>query len=632
MAAAGRVSEGGAVRATGRSLRDWLPILTWLPRYQRAWLPIDILAGLTVMALLVPEGMAYAELAGMPPQAAFYAAPIGLILFAVFGTSRQLVVAVSSAIAVMSFSIVSELAGPGTPEFMALTSALAILVGVVAMLGGVLRLGRIARFFSESVLTGFVSGLALVIMVKQVPKMLGLEAVEGNFWERTLDLIRHIPEAHLLTAVVGSTALALMVFLERRFHKVPAALVAMIYGIVVSALFQLDGLGVHIVGEIPAGLAGPRLPGVGLEAAPILIGGALGIAMVAFAEAIGPAKSFARSHGDRVNDDQELLGLGASNLGAGLFQGFSIGASLSKSAANDNAGAKTQMSGVVAAVLVILVALFFTPLFHDLPEATLAAIVVVAVAGMFKAGEMGRLFRVRRKDFLQASVALLAVLTFEVLPALAIAVVVSLTVLVLRASQAKLSELGRVSGRLSFRSLDTYPDNQRLPGLLILRPDEGIFFANAAALREEIRRRIESAGRPLKAVLVDLEMTNELDAPSAEALEETWRDLGALDLRLILSSVHGPVLAMMDRTGLTEKIGAGNVHATVLGGAMDYLHGDEDGLRLILEMVGETVEGLGQELKVLRAASTKKGSAPALQSVARAIAGLGEALRRVRRK
>ncbi len=370
--------------STPHGLRRWLPILHWLPRYDRSWLRGDVIAGLTVVALIVPEGMAYASLAGMPPETALYGAWIALVLYAIFGGSRQIVVGASSAIAVMSAGIIAGYAPADSAEFLALSASLAVLAGVVAILAGLLRLGRIAQFFSESVLVGFVSGLALVIAIKQVPKLFGLEAGEGNFWQRLYDLAIHLPETHLLTLAVGAASLVLMLVLERRFHRFPAALAALVFGIGVSALFGMEALGVHVVGAIPTGLAMPQLPDVTAQQLAQLIPGALAITLVIFAEGIGPMRSFAGKYRYPLSSDQELIALGASNAGAGLFQSFAVGVSLSRSAANDSGGARSQVSGLVAAAITILVALFLTPLFYNLPEATLAAIVIVAVARMFK--------------------------------------------------------------------------------------------------------------------------------------------------------------------------------------------------------------------------------------------------------
>jgi sulfate permease, SulP family len=553
-----------------------LPILSWLPNYQRAWLGTDLIAGLTVVALLVPEGMAYAQIAGMPPQAAFYAAPIGLLLFAILGSSRQLVVAVSAAIATMSYATVSLIAQPNTPEFIALTSALAVLAGVVSVVSGVLRLGRVAQFFSESVMVGFITGLALVIGVKQVPKILGFEAGHGNFWERLYDLVIHLPETHLLTLIVGLVCLALLVVLEHYFEKIPAALVALVAGIALSELFGLEARGVEVVGDIPAGLAAPQWPAVNAQDVWLLLPGAVGLALVCFAEAIGPARAFAAAHHYEIDADQEFIGLGAANVGAGLFQGFPIGSSLSKSAANDRAGARSQMSAIIAAAVTALVALFFTPWFYALPEATLGAIVVVAISGMVKVAKLKHLYRVRRADFALAAVALLAVLTFETLQALLLAVIVSLLALIWHASQPRMAVLGRAPNRLSFGDIRRHPENKTLPGLLMVRPESGLFFANASALREAIVGQVRTSAQPVTAVLIDLGATTDLDVPSADMLAELHEQLHGLHVRLILARVITPVRQMLERAGVLEKIGLQNLFVDLTAAVLDYLSSRTD--------------------------------------------------------
>lgn len=579
-----------------KSLARFFPILGWLPKYERTWLRTDLIAGLTVVALLIPEGMAYAQIAGMPPQTAFYAAPIGLLAFAIFGTSRQLVVAVSAIIATMSFATVSLIAEPNTTEFILLTAALAILAGLISVLAGLLKMGRVAQFFSESVMVGFISGLALVIVVKQLPKLLGIEAGSGNFWERLYDVIIHLPEAHLTTLIVGIVCLILMIALEHFFHKIPAALVALVFGILISALFGLEGRGVEIVGEIPAGLAQPQWPAVGLQNWWILLPGALGLALVNFAEAIGPVRSFSAAHKYKVDTNQELIGLGAANFGAGLFQGFPIGSSLSKSAANDRAGAKSQMSAIIAAAVTILVALFFTQFFYALPEATLGAIVIVAVSGMIKVGKIKHLQKVRRSDFVLAIVALLAVLTFETLEALLIAVIVSLFALVLRASQAKLAVLGRVPDRLEFTDIHRHPENKTIPGLLIVRPENGLFFANAAGIREAIIAEMTSGKDPVKAVLLDLGATTDLDVPSSDMLGELSEELQSRNVRFMLMRMIMPVRQMLELAGVMDKIRPQDVFANPGEAVLDYLSTqyDDEGIQELLVSGANEVHSLIQ--------------------------------------
>lgn len=575
-------------------LVSYLPILGWLPKYQRAWLRFDLIAGLTIVALLIPEGMAYAQIAGLPPETAFYAAPIGLLAFAIFGTSRQLVVAVSAVIATMSFATVSLIAAPNTPEFILLTAALAVLAGLISILAGLLKLGRVAQFFSESVMVGFITGLALVIMVKQLPKLLGIEDGHGNFWERLYDVIIHLPETHLPTLITGVICLILLVVLEHYFHKIPAALVALVFGIAFSVIFGLEGRGVEIVGDIPAGLAPPQWPAVGWQNWWLLFPGALGLALVNFAEAIGPVRSFASAHKYKVDENQELIGLGAANFGVGLFQGFPIGSSLSKSSANDRAGAHSQMSAIIAAAVTVIVALFFTQFFYALPEAALGAIVIVAVSGMVKVAKLKHLQRVRRADFVLALVALLAVLTFETLEALLITVIVSLFALVLRVSQPRLAVLGRVPGQLIFSDVQRHPENETLPGLLMVRPENGLFFANAAGIREAIIAEMTSSAEPVKAVLLDLGATTDLDVPSADVLAELAEELHSRNVRLMLIRVITPVRQMLELAGVMEKIRLEDIFVGPAEAVLAYLSSqyDEADIEELLRSEANTLRSL----------------------------------------
>ncbi|WP_163869762.1 SulP family inorganic anion transporter [Myxococcus eversor] len=553
------------------SVARFLPFMSWLPKWRPSSLKRDIAAALTITALQIPEAMAYAELAGVPPQAAFYAGPVALVLYALLGTSRQLVVAISATVAVLSASTVAALAPSGTPRFIALTATLAILAGAISILAGVLKLGRIAQFFSESVLTGFVFGLALVIAIKQVPKLLGIEAGGGNFFERLWHLVTHLGQTQPLTLVIGAASVAVLLLLGRLLPRLPASLVVLVLGTVVVGVLGLQGHGVKVVGNIPSGLSGPAIPDVGMGDLLKLLPGAFGIALVAFAEAIGPARVFASKHRYEVDPNQELIGLGAANLGAGLFRGLSVGCSLSKSAANDAAGARSQMSSLLAAAILALVALFFTPLFRTLPEATLAAIVILATVGMMDVKEMRRLFKLRRTDFLLAAGALLSVLVLEVLPGLMVSVGLSVALLVWRASQPRVSELGRAPGTLDFADVRRQPAPLTVPGLLMIRPNEGIFFANATSLRDAIIGRVDSATSPVHVVLLDLEVTSDLDVPGADMLGALKDSLEHREITLMLSRVLSQTQQMLDRTGVTERIGAKNIHPQTLNGVVEYL-------------------------------------------------------------
>jgi sulfate permease, SulP family len=580
--------------------RRW-PVLDWVRGYQRSWLRFDLIAGLTVCAILVPEGMAYAQLAGMPPQTAFYAAPIGLLAYACLGSSRQLVVAVSSAIAIMSAATISLLAPEGSVDYAVLTAALALLAGLISILAGVLKLGRIAQFFSESVLVGFVFGLALLISIKQIPKLLGVEAEGETAVQLVVDLIPKISETHLLTLAVGLVDIAALIVLERRLPRVPAALVVLIGSIAASVAFGLEALGVHVVGDLPAGLMGPSLPGVGLEALPLLFAGAAGIALVAFAEAIGPANELAQEHGGRIEPNRELIALGAANAGAGLFSGFPIGSSLSKSAANDRAGAKTPASLVTAAGATALVALFLTPLFEPLPEATLGAVVIVAVAGMMKVAKMRRLWDLRRLDFWLAMIALVGVLVAPTLEALGIAVFVSLAAMVWRASEPRLTFLGRPRGYLEPEDLETEP-TATIPGLLIVRPDETLFFANAAPVRDAVLAAARDAQPKPSVVLLDLSLTTAVDVPAVEALEDLHRRLASDGMVLWISHVRPAVLDLLGRAGALDLIGREHMYPRIADGILAFVQGSP-GARARAEVLTDLVA-------YLRERQLKEGTTP----------------------
>lgn len=555
----------------------WRPaILTWLPRYQRSWLRSDLIAGLTVTALLIPEGMAYAQLAGMPPATALYAAPVGLALYAILGSSRQLVVASSAAVATLSFAIVSPMAQPGTPEFATLTAGLALLAGLIAIVGGLLRVGRLADFLSDSVLTGFVAGLALTIVLKQLPKLLGVEGGHGNFWQQLHELWLHLPGLHMPTLITGGLCLALLLALEHYFHRLPAALVVLAFGIVLSRLFDLAQAGVHIVGVIPAGFVPPRVPAITLDEARGLLPGAAGIALLSFAEAIGPARGFATRHNYDIQPDRELLGLGAANLGAGLFQTFPIGSSISKSAGNDLAGAHSQMSGLIAAAATIVIVLFLMPLFRNLPEATLGAIVVVEVLRMVNLAKLRRLLQTHRSDFALALVALLGALTFGALTALVIAVVISLIALIWNAGTPDLVVLGRTPGRLLLVDVRDRPEAETMPGLLVARPNAGMFFANAGALHDAVIARVQGSAPPIRQVVLDLSATPDLDAPSVAVLYELCEDLRGRAIRLVLTEVSIPARATLERGGALAVIGRQNLTARTMDAVFDYLVAEHD--------------------------------------------------------
>jgi SulP family sulfate permease len=526
----------------------FLPIVNWVPGYERRWLRYDVVAALTVWAILVPEGMAYASLAGMPEETGLYAAILPLILYAIFGSSRQLSVGPSSTIAILSATTVAGVAAGGDQEqFVALSAFLAIMVGGFLVLAGVARLGFMSDFLSRPVLDGFIIGAALVIAIGQLPKIFGIEIEGGNFFEDLADILRHLGDTNTVTLVIGGGLLALDLALHRFLPKVPAALVVLVLGITIVSVFNLNKTeDVAIVGEIPSGLPSLGWPeGISWEQFAILVPGALGLALVAFADSISAARTFAARHGREIDGDQELIGVGAANIGAGFSGAFAVDGSLSRTAAADGAGARTQLASLVCAALIIITVLALTPLFKNLPEAALAAIVIGAVWHLIDFRKITDLWRLDQTSFWAALVAMAGVLVLGILEGVLIAVGFSLIALVYRATRPQVSVLGMAGER--YYDLERRPDAETEPGVLVIRFDYELYFANASFFREEVRRLVREADPSPYAVVLDCEGIADVDVTAAEIMVELGNELEGQRVTVLLARVKGPVRDMIRR-------------------------------------------------------------------------------------
>ncbi|MGW5751535.1 SulP family inorganic anion transporter [Nocardia rhamnosiphila] len=494
--------------------------------YRRSWLRPDAVAGLTVWAVLVPEALAYATIAGVPPVVGLYAAVPSLVVYALAGSSRHLVVGPMSATAALSAALVTPLAGADGGRYLALTAALAIATGVVGLLAGLLRLGFVASFISEPVLKGFIIGLALVIIVGQVPKLLGIGKHDGDFFDQVWGVLSHLGDTEWRTLLIGVLSLALVLGVRRWLPLVPGSLLAVLGGILLVALLDLDDKGVEIVGHIESGVPAPGLPaGPALRDYLDLLGPAVGVLLIGFAEGLGAAKTYAAKGGYEVDPDRELVGLGAANLGAGFFAGMVVNGSLSKTAVNGSAGAKTQVSGLVVAVLTVLTLLFLTGLFEQLPEATLAAVVIAAVVELVDIAALRRLYRVwtewlggiygaaARADFLAAVAALLGVLLFGTLPGLLIGIGIAMVLLVYRTSQPHIAALAQ-RGPL-WLDVARHPGLTPRPDLLVVRVESGLYFVNADFVRRRVQRL---CGARTRLVVLDAETSPVIDVTAATML------------------------------------------------------------------------------------------------------------------
>src|SRR5512137_2531610 len=549
----------------------YVPITAWLPAYPRDSLRSDIVSGVTVWGVMVPVAMAYAEMAGLPPEAGLYTAFAALLGYAIFGTSRQLKVTTSSTMAVMSAAVVVIMAAGDPARYAALTAALALIVGVILLLAGVARLGFISDFLSKSVVTGFVFGLALVIAIGQLPKLLGLPSGQGDFFEQCYQLITNLSQIEPYTLVVGVSALVVIFLIKRFFPRLPSGLVALVLGILAVSIFNLDEYGVSIVGAIPTGLPTPGLPQVSLSDLPYLITGAIGIVFLAVGESLGSARSFAAKHRYEINPDQELIALGTANISAGLFKGFTVDASLSSSATADEAGARTQLSSIVTAVLIIVTLLVLAPLFYNLPNAVLGAIVIASVIGLMDVAELKRLYASNRVDFVLAMVALFGVLTTDVLTGLLIAVFLSLLIILYRASRPYVAVLGKVPGQeATYGDVARHPENMQVPGLLIVRLDAPLYFLNANVARGQILGLVASSQPPPRAILFDLGASADLDVASLDMLKNLVRELEETGVDVLLAEVRGRVRDRLRKASVMAEIGENRIYQSVPAAVHDF--------------------------------------------------------------
>jgi SulP family sulfate permease len=545
-------------------VQRYVPILTWLPAYDRSFLRFDVIAGATVWGLLVPEMIAYAGLAGLPPQAGLYTLLVTLAAYAIFGTSRHVVVAGTSAAAVLLASTVGDIAPGDISRYMIDAASLILFVGGLFLLAGVLRLGFVAQFLSRPVVEGFVFGLAIFVTVKQLPKLFGIEGGEGDTIHQLGHLVAHLGDTNGPTLAVGAGALVLLFAGERFFPRVPGGLLALVLGIAVSAAFDLSSHGVAIVGKVPSGL-----PSVGIPHPPAgdiapLIAGAAGMLLVIFSESLGAAQNFATKHGYEIDPNQELIALGVANAGSGFVRGLPAGGSLSQSAVNEGAGARSEVSPLVATALALVTVLFLTPLFKDLPEAVLGALIIHAVSHLWKIEE----FRVYRREqpveFWVGLGTLAGVVAIDVLTGLVIGVVAMVLLVVYQASRPHLSILGRVPGVPdAYGDVARHPEYERVPGLLVLRLEAPFFYANASLVAGAIKRLAGAEETLPNAVVLDFGPNNNLDITSSEKLDELVTELRGAGIDFALAEVRRPALDAARRSGVLATIGEDRVFHTI---------------------------------------------------------------------
>ena len=559
-------------RAAENGVRRYLPVLAWLPRYDRAWLPLDLIAGLTLWGLVVPEAMAYAGIAGLPPQAGLYTLVAGLLVYALLGTSRHLVAQATSATAALLASsvaaalVATAFATESSPEtYQAYAAAFVLVTGLVFLAAGAARVGFITQFLSKPVMDGFVMGLAIFVAVGQLNKLFGVAKPEGNTVEKLVGIVRELPQANWPTFLIGAIALAALFLLPRLSKKIPAGLVVLFGAIIASSALGLhENYGVEVVGAIPQGLPSIALPRAPLSTYIAMVLPAIGVLLVAFSEGLGVAHEFAEKHHYEVDADQELNATGVANVVSAFFGGMIAAGSMSASAVKEGAGARSQVTNLVTWVATIITLLFLTPLFAPLPEAVLAALIIHAVWHIIASRKLAKLRQSAPKEYWFGLLALAGVLFIDVLEGMIIGLVASIAFVLFRSSRPHIASLGRRPGVTgAFSDLNRHPENQPIPGVLIARIDAPLYYANALTTRDQLKAMIASSNPPPHALIIDLAAQDEIDLTTTEVFSGFLRELREGGPDVYFADVHAPVIDYARKTGLFDLMGQDRVFETV---------------------------------------------------------------------
>lgn len=539
------------------SLGRFVPGIGTVRTYERSWLSNDVVAGLVLTALLVPQGMAYAELAGLPAITGLYTSIMCLLGYAVFGPSRILVLGPDSSLGPMIAATVIPLVGAdGDPaKAIALSSMLAIMVAVLMIGAGVAQLGFVADLFSKPTQVGYMNGLAVTILVGQLPKLFGFSIDADTFLQDVSGFVQGLVDGETVTAalLIGLGGLAIILGLAKFAPKVPGVLVAVVVAIVAVEVFDLGAEGVSLVGVLPQGFPPLTVPGVGLSDVPLLMAGALGITLVSLTDTISTSSAFAARTGQEVDANQEMIGIGVANMAAGFFQGFPVSTSGSRTAVAEQSGSKSQLTGVVGALTIAAMLLFVPGLFRNLPQPVLAAVVIAASLSLADVPATVRLWKQRRVEFVVSMSAFFGVVLLGVLPGIGLAVVISILNVFRRMWRPYRVELGRVEGLEGFHDLDVHPEGETIDGLVIFRFDAPLVFANARTFRDEVRNLVAAEPAP-RWILVAAEAITDVDTTAADMLEDLDRELNAKGISLVFAEMKTPVQIKIERYELTRTI------------------------------------------------------------------------------
>lgn len=545
-------------------IKDYVPFIEWLPNYKKQDLTGDLSAGLTVGVMLIPQGMAYAMIAGLPPIYGLYASTLPLIIYALLGTSRQLAVGPVAMVSLLTATGVGTLAAGGTEAYIVLAITLAFLVGLIQFLLGAFRLGFLVNFLSHPVISGFTSAAALIIGLSQLKHLLGVDIARSHHVHEILwEAIAQFGEIHWSTFAIGVGGI-LLIKGARRLHKsIPGPLLAVVFGILVVWLAGMAEQGVKIVGDVPGGLPRFSVPSFEFSMLQDLMPIALAIALVSFMESIAVAKAIQSKHKNyKVIPNQELIALGMANIGGSFLQSYPVTGGFSRTAVNDQAGAKTGLASIISALLIVLTLLFLTPLFYYLPKAILASVIMVAVFGLIDVKEARHLWRADRSDFWMLVITFVATLSLGIEQGIGIGVLLSLAWIIFRTSRPHIAEIARVPGTTFYRNVDRFEAVEAREDLLIVRPDAQLYFANMGFFRERLEEMIRSKPK-LKTIILNAASINDIDSSAMHALSDLVNELRNENLQVLFTGVKGPVRDAMAKGGMMEKLGGNNFFMSV---------------------------------------------------------------------
>lgn len=557
---------------TSKGLVRFIPGLALIKGFNPALLRTELVVAVTVFAVLVPSAMAYGDLAGVTPVAGLYVALGAMVMYALFGSSKQVIMGPEATAAIMTATAVAPLAGGDAARYAALAALLAILVGVVALLARVARLGFITDLLSKPVLVGYIFGATLIVIGSQLGKMFGIKLESDKFFQQVVELISRLDETDLLTFAIGATCMVTLLIIRRVNRKLPGPLIVVVVAIIASYVLGWEAKGVAVVGAVPAGLPQVTIPAVTVSDIFALLPAALALTILIYADEILTSRVFAAKHRQKVDANQEFVGIGTANIAAGMLTGFPAALSASRTTVNDQMGGKTQWVGLIAAALTIIFLLFFTPLLAPLPTAALGAIIIVASLGLIDIAAFRFLRQVRPAEFWLAVVTALGVLIVGVLAGILVAVMLSLIMILYRVARphdALLDDVDAAGGTV-YRGVDDKETALTEPGLIVYRFDAPLVFANAAFFTERLEALIANAGPGLRCVILDAEAISDFDSTAAEALESLDADLERLGVELWIARANEPLRQLLQTTGLMNRLGSEHIYPSVRAAVAAY--------------------------------------------------------------